>query len=203
MPTPNVDPVVIVAAGQGENSSSTESSHRPLPPLWLLTSRFEIDPSAPSGLRWKMGIRRGRPVGSLNRTGYWQLELTHGGDRHRLQAHRVVYYLSTEEDPGELEVDHINRDRGDNRIENLRLCTHRENGRNLTPREGGSSAFHGVSYHAARDRWRAYIQTEEGSLYLGSFPTEQGAARAYDQAALQHHGEFATVNFPNWREVPA
>lgn len=173
----------------------------PLPPLILLTSRWALDPASPSGLRWADGRRLGHPAGSLSGRRYWGVEIARDGRRCRLQVHRIVHYLSTGEDPGDREIDHIDRDPSNNQIANLRLCSHQQNSRNLTPREGGSSKFHGVSFHGARDRWRSYIQDGARNCYLGSFRTQEEAALAYDDAAHRIHGAFASLNFPSLRSA--
>lgn len=95
--------------------------------------------------------------------------------------------------PGQV-VDHINRDRLDNRRENLRLCTIAENSRNtrLLPRHN-TSGFRGICRF--RSGWIATIKVAGKSIYLGKFRAPEDAARAYDKAAAELHGDFATLNF--------
>lgn len=71
---------------------------------------------------------------------------------------------------------------------------HRANRR--TKRPGASSSFRGVSWHLATQKWAANIKLLTKVLYLGSFPEELEAAKAYDVAAKIHHGEHAVLNFP-------
>lgn len=95
--------------------------------------------------------------------------------------------------PPGLEVDHINGDRLDNRRENLRLCTRRQNTRNAKARS--ACGYRGVSHD--RGRWRSRIHhVGVGALVsLGSFDTPEEAARAFDRAARRLHGAFARLNF--------
>ena len=111
--------------------------------------------------------------------------------------------------PRDMEVDHRNGNGLDNRRENLRLATRSQNLINCRPnRTNKGSRFRGVIWHKAAAKWAAQISTgrrlENGKrehLHLGLFLDEVEAARAYDRAALQHHGEFAVINFPQ-KEIP-
>lgn len=103
-------------------------------------------------------------------------------------------------DSPELEVDHIDGDGLNNRRNNLRVCTHADNIRNQRKhqRKGGcSSRFKGVCWDKYNRKWRATIVPSGKKLYLGLFVQEEDAARAYDEAARIHYGEFARLNFPD------
>lgn len=107
--------------------------------------------------------------------------------------HRVIWMMEHEQHiPEGYEIDHINRDHYDNRPDNLRLATHREN---LLNRElpVSPSGFRGVR-RTKQSRYRASI-VENGKRHnLGSFSTPLEAAAAYDAAAMQLHGAFAMTN---------
>lgn len=96
-----------------------------------------------------------------------------------------------------LQVDHINRNRLDNRRANLRLCTPGQNSRNVGVHSRNTSGFKGVSRHSDGHAWIASINAEGVKRYLGSFAHLEDAARAYDAAALKHYGDFAFLNFPH------
>lgn len=118
------------------------------------------------------------------------------GKRKTIRMHRVI--LSP---PGDMEVDHINGNPLDNRRCNLRICTHTQNLANSRKRAGCSSRYKGVWWDSNRRKWQAYIRSASKRIHLGRFNTEEAAAAAYDQAALEYFGEFARLNNP--RAVPA
>lgn len=112
--------------------------------------------------------------------------------------HRLILGCS----PGE-EGDHKNRNTLDNRRGNLRKCSSSKNRQNCEKRRNNSSGFKGVTRmtwthkkHGTTTRWIATIKAEKQAIYLGCFESAELAARAYDEAAKKHHGEFAVLNFP-------
>jgi hypothetical protein len=98
-------------------------------------------------------------------------------------------------DPGQ-EVDHINRNKLDNRRDNLRYVTKQQNQMNQgVQKRSKSSTFKGVTYHGKTGKWRAYIKKDGKGKFLGVFKTEIEAAKAYDQKALELFGQYAGTNF--------
>lgn len=95
-----------------------------------------------------------------------------------------------------LVVDHIDGDGLNNSRANLRVCSQAENMRNSRLRAHNKSGYRGVCWDVSRNRWRAYINSERRSHYLGMFSCPIEAAIARDVAALELHGEYAALNFP-------
>lgn len=91
-------------------------------------------------------------------------------------------------------VDHINRNRLDNRKTNLRICTPQENALNRTPILA-TSKYNGVSWDKVAKKWRAQITIERKTQNLGRFKQEELAALAYDMVAIRQFGNFAQLNF--------
>lgn len=85
------------------------------------------------------------------------------------------------------EIDHINGDRKDNRLENLRLATSSENKQNIGLKSNNRSGFTGVSWFAAAKKWRADITIAGKMRHLGRFDTPEAAAEAYAKAKAELH----------------
>ncbi|MCJ7777394.1 MAG: AP2 domain-containing protein [Sedimentisphaerales bacterium] len=98
--------------------------------------------------------------------------------------------------PPGLLVDHRNGNGLDNRRANLRPATHSQNMYNKPKTKSKtSSRFIGVTFNKGRRKWETRIYYQKRKIWLGRFDDEIDAARAYDKAALEYHGEFARLNF--------
>lgn len=147
-------------------------------------------------------------TGGDERTRYARRSIYPAGLRGRSreeQMHRVIAgrLFGVKEIQGK-EVDHINGNGLDNRRSNLRLASRRQNNANRTG--FGKSQYLGVAWSKREGKWQAQLrssvsqQDDKGHgrmIWLGYHETEEGAARAYDEAAAIHHGEYARKNFPS------
>lgn len=131
--------------------------------------------------RWKWCASR------VPHTCYAIRSVGRGKTQKRTYMHRAIL-----DAPPELWVDHINADGLDNRRANLRLCTRAENNRNRRKHRDTASRFKGIvpSY----GKWIAQIKVNGKRFQLGRFVDEKSAARAYNEAAIRLHGEFAILN---------
>ena len=110
-------------------------------------------------------------------------------DRKTYRVHHLVWmYHHGHSVP---EIDHINRQRDDNRIENLRPCTHSQNLGNSGARFG---KYKGVTFCKSTQKWRAQITIDGTHRCLGRHSTEEEAALAYNEAAIHRHGKFEYLN---------
>jgi hypothetical protein len=98
----------------------------------------------------------------------------------RLQAHRVIYAAAYGEWP-EL-IDHINQDRSDNRLSNLRSADKALNSFNSKVRSDSSTGIKGVSWSRRSNAWRAYITDAGKQVHLGFYATADDAAVARAKA---------------------
>lgn len=93
-------------------------------------------------------------------------------------------------------IDHKNRDKKDNRLENLRACTNAQNSHNigLSGRKNMKSKYKGVCTAPREGSWRASIRINKVNHHIGVFDSEIEAAKAYDKSALENYGDFACTN---------
>jgi hypothetical protein len=91
-------------------------------------------------------------------------------------------------------VDHIDHNGLNNQRSNLRICTNKKNTWNSRSMGVHSSRYKGVSWDKRRGNWSSDIHPNGKHIYLGAFKKEEDAAKAYNEAALIHYGEFANLN---------
>ena len=112
----------------------------------------------------RAGVKKGKIAGSCNRAGYIQIRIC-GASYY---AHRLAWLYVNGEFPAD-QIDHINRDKSDNRIENLRAVTTHENHKNMPIQSNNTSGFTGVIWQSVNKCWRAVIKVKGRDINLGSF----------------------------------
>jgi hypothetical protein len=105
-------------------------------------------------------------------------------------AHRLAWFLINGEIDSNHQIDHIDGDRSNNRISNLRLATHADNCRNIGLPKHNRSGVKGVHFHKQNGKWRAQIKLNGKRHWLGNFERIEDAKFAYDNASKTFHGEF-------------
>lgn len=170
--------------------STRLSDRRVLPSQERLKHLFTYDAERGT-LIWKNPTSRrvkvGWDVGTINPvTGRRAV----GVDRRHLYHYRLVWAWHYG-DPGSAEIDHIDRDHTNDRIENLRLATTSQNGANRGLLKNNRSGHKGVSWDNQRQKWFAKIEVNRKQIALGRYDRLEDAVEARRRAEAQHFGEFA------------
>lgn len=125
---------------------------------------------------------RGKPAGSFDKDGYIAIHVK--GATYK--AHRLAWLMTYEEWPSK-DIDHVDGNPSNNRIENLREATKSENLRNQRLHKNSTTGVTGVVFHKKNKRYGAYIKSNGKDVYLGWFSTLEEAAAAR-QAANEEYG---------------
>ena len=133
-------------------------------------------------------IQIGDRAGTLQKTGY----RTIGIDGKIYLAHRIIFLYHNGYVPEYL--DHIDGNKINNDINNLRATTKSQNAMNKDGCKSTSSIYKGVSWNIPTKKWMAQITIDYKAKNIGRFNTETEAARAYNKAAIGTFGEFARLN---------
>ena len=142
-----------------------------------------------------MSCLTGPVVQLVNKYGYCVVRLRLG--RRIKYVHRLVAtdFIENTDPENKTKVDHINRDKLDNRVANLRYATEHENSLNKGKiQKTTSSQYKGVYLDKRSNKWRSMIQYQRKKYYLGTFTDEEDAARAYNEKATEFFKEFACLN---------
>ena len=143
----------------------------------------------PSDRAWKIWNTRdaGEIAGSTTLQGYRRIKMF--GKQYL--SHRILYEMANGPIAECLQIDHIDQNKGNNALSNLRLATDTENRYNCSVRANSASGIKGVYWHKHRGRWAAAIRHNGRTMHLGLFDTKGMAAVSYAKASLRVHGRFS------------
>jgi hypothetical protein len=130
------------------------------------------------------GRYAGKPAGNLNSLGYHSITI--GTERYATHRLAWLYVYGTWPDS---DIDHRDRDKGNNTIANLRLATEAQNLANQGLRRNNTSGYKNVWRHGKK--WAAAFRADQAKRHLGVFDTPAEAAEAYRVASVAAMGEFA------------
>lgn len=119
-------------------------------------------------------------AGYLCEDGYVKVEI----NDKTTGAHRIIWELFNGPIPEGLEIDHIDRNRSNNLIENLRLFTRQQNCQHQGITKRNKSGFKGVSFHKGSNKWTSQININKKCYTIGYFDTIEEAAKAYEDVSL-------------------
>ena len=152
--------------------------------LWLCQRQFMYDPL--SGIITR--ISTGKATG-YDHNGYIRIDVYQEGERHRYLAHRIAYLMHYGKLPKA--IDHINRDRSDNRIVNLREDANGINMVNKGPQKNNSTGYRGVTFDKKKGLYKAVLCKRHISYHS----CKHEAAIAWDKAVLIKYGPNTYRNF--------
>lgn len=143
------------------------------------------------GLLWRVSrgsVRAGQRAGTVKRDGYRRVMID---GREWPEAHVVWLWVHGTLPP--LQVDHINLNKADNRIDNLRLATCSQQQANTRPSKRNKHGCKGLKWRADRRKWRVDIYVNGCAKTVGHYTHKPDAIAAYALAARKHFGDFARV----------
>lgn len=139
-------------------------------------------------LIWKVKkgrARIGMVVNGMTMNGYKRVQV----EGVLYLVHRVIYAMFKCDFPEK--IDHVDNNKANNRIENLRPATQRTNMWNTKICSRNKSGVKGVSWCKQSNKWQVHIRTMEGNKFLGLFSSLSCAEQKIKEYREIHHGEFA------------
>lgn len=115
-------------------------------------------------------VKKDDSPGSIDWKGYLIITI----DSRRYRAHRLAWVYTYGEMP-KYQIDHINQDKLDNRISNLREVTNLENHKNMPARKDNKSGYTGVHFDRVKNRWVSFIYDNKKRVHLGTFKNKLDA----------------------------
>jgi hypothetical protein len=161
---------------------------RPLPLLEIVESYLDYNPETGIGVwkRKRMGpgrqVKVGLPAGTINNQGYIYIGLF--GQRYA--AHRLFWLLYYKQDPGSKFIDHMDLNKSNNKIANLRLVTKSENGLNTLLPSNNKTGVVGVHYCNTTQKFVAQIKVNNQPRHLGRFENIEDAIIARQKAFIRY-----------------
>lgn len=133
-------------------------------------------------------VKIGQTAGYVNNNGYRMIKIK--GNLYC--AHRLAWLYVHGEFP-RLSIDHINGNKADNKLSNLREASYEENVHNSAKRSGCTSQYKGVHWDKHMQKWRARIVIDKKPRCLGFYDTEEEAHLVWVVAAKEHHKGFVNL----------
>lgn len=159
---------------------------KPLPSLEVLSAivRYEPDTGLFYWIEWNRSQRQGGIAGSPRKGGYLSIKV----NGQNIQMHRVAWLFMTGQDPRELQIDHRDGVKSNNRWKNLRPATPQFNSQNMRePSRRNRSGFLGVSLDKRCGLYRATIKVDKCQKCLGYYARAEDASAAYVAAKRRLH----------------
>jgi hypothetical protein len=140
---------------------------------------------------WKVprGPRSANAIAGTEKDGYVKINIL----RRQCKAHRLAWLFQTGDWPPKgFVIDHVNRNRSDNRWSNLRLASLAQNGTNSGIRSDNTTGHVGVYRHSPdNDWWQAKLSVNGKNVHVGTYPNRELAIAARIEAANRIYGAFS------------
>jgi len=136
-------------------------------------------------IRPSQSVRSGSIAGHIEVSGYSRIRI----NKKMHSSHRLAFLYMLGYFPKNY-ADHINGNRSDNRWSNLREATRQQNQCNQKLSSRNTSGYKGVVWVEKRNKWRAMISMFGTMKHIGHYDNVLDAAKAYEDAARNHHGAF-------------
>jgi hypothetical protein len=127
-------------------------------------------------------------VGWVNSQGYCQVEVFN----KNFMLHRIIYEMHNGTIPTGFQIDHIDGNPLNNKIENLRICTQIENRQNSKLSKNNTTGYRGI-VKTPNGKYQARLTVDGKKLYLGLFNTPEEAFNCVEQKRKELYGEFAIL----------
>jgi hypothetical protein len=164
--------------------------YRPMPPLEEFKEFLDYNPDTGIFTWIKKPNRRikvGQVAGKANGNGYMRITFK----TIDYFAHRLAYYMYHGVDPLGKCIDHIDGDKANNKIDNLRLASNVQNGMNrVNLPSNNTSGVRGVCWHKRLKKWQVQIIVNKVYKYLGLFTNKEDAIKVRREAEIKYFGDF-------------
>jgi hypothetical protein len=148
--------------------------------------RYEPDTGSIYWTALGKGKIKKKPAGTVTHAGYVGILI----DGKRYHAHRIAWALHNGAWPDD-QIDHINGNKLDNRIDNLRPATNSQNGKNLKLSIANTSGHTGVTWCKTLEKWRAVIKVDGKQINCGRYACKNDAINARKSVEIKYFGEWS------------
>jgi hypothetical protein len=158
---------------------------------WKQIEEFDYSISTLGNVRNDM---RNKPRAPFNNHDYMRVQIFNDGKQHKFYIHRLVAIAFIPNPNNKSDVDHIDGNKSNNNVSNLRWATHSENLINISKSKQNTSGVKGVHFRKDKQKYQATITIFNKRVHIGYFSTIEEAKEARIKCVQENFGEFAHVS---------